>query len=95
MMFQGFSYGLFTATITYYVNDYLNESDQMMGQTMIAIMSTGLGSSIGNIFGGIFQDYFGLNSMMIFACIMTLIRFIIMYLNLKNKIGKKRVKKYL
>lgn len=95
MMFQGFSYGLFTATITYYVNDYLNESDQMMGQTMIAIMSTGLGSSIGNIFGGIFQDYFGLNSMMIFACIMTLIGFIIMYLNLKNKIGKKRVKKYL
>ena len=87
MMFQGLSFGLFTATITYYVNDHLDESDQMMGQTMIAMMSTGLGSSIGNIFGGILQDSLGLNSMLIFVCGLTLIGCFIMFMTLKNKVG--------
>ena len=87
MMFQGLSFGLFTATITYYVNDHLDESDQMMGQTMIAMMSTGLGSSIGNIFGGILQDSLSLNSMLIFVCGLTLIGCFIMFMTLKNKVG--------
>lgn len=87
MMFQGFSYGLFTATITYYVNDHLAENDQMMGQTMIAMMSTGLGAAIGNIFGGILQDTFGLNSMLIFVGILTILGFLIMFFTLKNKTG--------
>ncbi|UTY38605.1 MFS transporter [Allocoprobacillus halotolerans] len=87
MMFQGFSYGLFTATITYYVNDYLKESDQMMGQTLIGMMSTGLGSAVGNIFGGVLQDTFGLSSMLIFAGTMTLIGFLVMFLTLRKKVG--------
>lgn len=87
MMFQGVSYGLFTATITYYVNDYLKENDQMMGQTMIGMMSTGLGSAIGNIFGGVLQDALGLNSMLVFACTLTFLGFLVMFLTLKNKAG--------
>lgn len=87
MMLQGFSYGLFTATITYYVNDYLKQEDQMMGQTMIGMMSTGLSSAIGNIFGGVLQDAFGLTSMLIFACTLTFIGFVIMFIALIKKIG--------
>ena len=87
MMLQGFSYGLFTATITYYVNDYLKQEDQMMGQTMIGMMSTGLGSAVGNIFGGVLQDAFGLTSMLIFACTLTFIGFVIMFIALIKKIG--------
>ncbi|MFR7590647.1 MAG: MFS transporter [Longibaculum sp.] len=87
MMLQGFSYGLFTATITYYVNDYLKQEDQMMGQTMIGMMSTGLGSAIGNIFGGVLQDALGLGSMLIFSGAMTLIGFVIMFITLIKKIG--------
>lgn len=89
MMFQGCSYGLFTATITYYVNDYLKEQDQMMGQTMIGMMSTGLGSSIGNIIGGILQDTLGLSSMLVFACSMTVMGVIVMFITLRKNISFK------
>lgn len=89
MMFQGFSYGLLTATITYYVSDHLKENDQMIGQTLIGIMSTGVGSSIGNIYGGILQDSMGLNSMLIFVCFITIAGFIITFLSLKKYIKIK------
>ena len=89
MMFQGISFGIFTATIAYYVNDYLKVEDQMMGQTMIAMMSSGLGAAIGNIVGGFLQDYFGIESMFVFIGVMTVIGFVIMVLTVKNKIGKK------
>lgn len=92
MMFQSVSYGLFTATITYYVNDYLKTEDQMMGQTMIGMMSSGVGATIGNVSGGILQDTLGLNSMLVFVCCLTVIGAMIMTFTLKNKIGwvKKR-----
>ena len=89
MMFQGISFGIFTATIAYYVNDYLKVEDQMMGQTMIAMMSSGLGAAIGNIVGGFLQDYFGIESMFVFIGVMTVIGFVIMVLTVKDKIGKK------
>lgn len=93
MMFQGVSYGLFTATIAYYVNDHLKVEDQMMGQTMIGMMSTGLGSTVGNVVGGYLQDNFGINSMFTFVCIMTLIGFTIMYFTLHKKVSFKKAKK--
>lgn len=77
MMLQSFSYGLLTAVITYYVTYHLEINDQMMGQTMIGIMTSGLGSTIGNICGGILQDTFGIDTMFIFACTMTIIGFIV------------------
>lgn len=89
MMFQGLSFGLLTATITYYVSDHLIESDQMMGQTMIGMMTTGLGSALGNICGGVLQDILGLNSMIIFVCFMTVIGFVIIFLILKNSLCLK------
>lgn len=84
MMFQSVSYGLFTAVITYYVNDYIQMEHQMMGQTMIGIMTTGIGSTIGNVFGGILQDTLGLNSMLIFACLMTLSGVFIVFATMKH-----------
>ncbi len=73
MMMQSMSYGLLTAVITYYVNSHLEEQDQMMGQTMIAIMTSGIGSMIGNVLGGVLQDTFGINAMFVFVCSVTVI----------------------
>lgn len=83
MMFQGCSYGLFTGVITYYVNDYLKEEHQVMGQTLIAMMTTGFGSTIGNVFGGFLQDSFGLNSMLYFSMGVTVIGFVIVFVTIK------------
>ena len=79
MMMQSLSYGLLTAVITYYVTYNLKSHDQMMGQTMIGIMTSGVGSTIGNLFGGILQDQYGLNMMFIFACLITIIGVIIIF----------------
>ena len=83
MMCQSVSYGLFTAVITYYVNDYIKTEDQMMGQTMIGIMTSGVGSTIGNVAGGVLQDTLGLNSMLFFACVMTITGMFIVFFTIK------------
>lgn len=70
-LFQSVSYGLFLAVITYYVQSHLSKSDQMMGQSMITMMTTGFGSTLGNIVGGILQDSLSLASMLLFARILT------------------------
>lgn len=94
MMFQGISFGLFTATIAYYVNDHLKSEHQMMGQTMIGMMSTGLGSTLGNVLGGFLQDNYSIQAMFIFACAMTLIGFLIIFFTLRKKVSKVSLKKH-
>lgn len=68
MMFQSISYGLITAVITYYVIYNLAPKDQVMGQTMIGMFTSGCGSTIGNVLGGVLQDTLGLGAMYAFSC---------------------------
>ncbi len=84
MLCQGMSYGLFFALFTYYCNDAINQEDQMMGQTMITVMTSGLGSAIGCLVGGRLQDALGLQSMLNFAMVMTAIGFIIVFITCKK-----------
>ncbi|MCF0114645.1 MAG: MFS transporter, partial [Erysipelotrichaceae bacterium] len=77
MMFQSVSYGVFTATAAYYVSDHLLPEHQIMGQTFIAVMSSGFGSTIGNILGGFLQDAYGLQSMLLFSIAITILGAII------------------
>lgn len=80
MMMQSLSYGLLTGVVTYYVTYNLEKHDQMMGQTMIGIMTSGLGSAIGNVAGGALQDSLGISSMFIFACAITLTGVLIIFI---------------
>lgn len=73
VLFQSTSYGLLTSTMAYYVTDTCEKEDQIMGQTLLGMMTTGLGSMLGNVVGGILQDAFGLSSMLVFAMTMTVI----------------------
>lgn len=77
MMFQGLSYGLFTGVITYYVTYNLDSNDQLSGQTLLGIMTSGIGSTLGNVLGGILQDTFGLTMMFSFVYFATAIGAII------------------
>lgn len=90
MLMQSLSYGLLTAVITYYVSSNLEEQDQMMGQTMIAIMTSGIGSCLGNMVGGVLQDSYGINMMFAFACSMTVIGSLIIIIT--GIISKKQSK---
>ncbi len=71
LLFQSISYGLLTAVVAYYVIYYLAPQDQIMGQTMIGMMTSGCGSMIGNVVGGVLQDAIGLGAMYVFALICT------------------------
>lgn len=78
MMFQSVTYGLLTSVLTYYVADICEKDDQVMGQTLIGMMTTGIGSMMGNVLGGILQDMFGLNAMLLFVTFSTLLGIVIM-----------------
>lgn len=69
---QGISYGLFTPIITYYVAENLEPKDQIMGQTMIGVMTSGAGAALGNMTGGFLQDTFGMSVMLAFVIGVTL-----------------------
>ena len=73
LMLQGASYGLMTAVITVYVTDHLESQDQVMGQTMISVLTCGVGSCLGNVLGGILQDTMGIDVMFFFTSLVTLI----------------------
>jgi len=89
MAFQGLSYGLFTGVITYYVTYNLDENDQLSGQTLIGIMTSGIGSTIGNVLGGVLQDTYGLDMMFLFVYITTVIgALIIFYAKKQSKIKR-------
>lgn len=73
LMFQGLSYGILMSLIAYYVSEECGVADEMLGQTFIAVMTTGIGSSVGNFAGGILQDSLGLNAMLGFALAVTFV----------------------
>ena len=73
MLFQSISYGLITAVVTYYVMYNLAPDDQVMGQSMIGIMTSGIGATLGNVVGGVLQDTFGLSTMYGASCVLIVV----------------------
>ena len=70
---RGIAYGLMTAVITLYVSYYLQNVDQVMGQTMIVIMTNGVGSTLGNFCGGWAIDNMGLQAMIYGTMVVSII----------------------
>ncbi|MBR4880106.1 MAG: MFS transporter [Clostridia bacterium] len=73
MLFQSISYGLITAVVTYYVMYNLAPQDQVMGQSMIGMMTSGIGSTLGNVIGGVLQDTYGLGAMYTASCVLIVV----------------------
>ena len=73
MLFQSVSHGLITAVVTYYVMYNLAPDDQVMGQSLIGMMTSGIGSTLGNVVGGVLQDVFGLGAMYAASCTLIII----------------------
>ena len=73
---------------TYYVTYNLDAKDQLAGQTLIGIMTSGIGSTLGNVLGGILQDTFGLDYMFMFIYIVTITGALIIFTT--KKINNKK-----
>lgn len=63
LMFQGFSYGTLTSLLAYYISETCGTRDEMTGQTMLAVMTSGVGACAGNLLGGVLQDTLGMGAM--------------------------------
>ena len=78
MLFQSMSFGLLTSLLAYYVADVCDKEDEVMGQSLIAVMTSGVGGTIGNVLGGILQDHMGMNAMLLFIIGVTITGSVIM-----------------
>jgi PPP family 3-phenylpropionic acid transporter len=92
LLFQGLSFGLFTAVVTIYANDFVRKDHGMMAQTLLAVMISGVGPTIGNFVCGRLQDTLGLKAMLVFTSICTLSGFTIYFCLFL--FGKKEEVKY-
>ena len=73
MMFQSVTYGFLYAAIVYYAGTVCEKRDEILGQTLITVMTSGFGSMTGNLLGGFLQDHFGMSAMKAFVLAVTLL----------------------
>lgn len=73
LLLQGVSYGTLSALFTYWVDEACRREDQMIGQTLVFIVSSGIGATVGNLVGGVLQDAWGMGAMSLFAVAVSLI----------------------
>lgn len=66
-LLQTFGYGLFLPTSLYYVNENVPVVDQVRGQAIMMLASTGLGGVAGNLVSGFLIDLGGVRLLMIYC----------------------------
>lgn len=73
LAFQSASYGILTSLLTYFISEQCGSGDEMRGQALMAIMTTGIGSTVGTVMGGTLQDSMGLWAVAWFSAIATIL----------------------
>jgi PPP family 3-phenylpropionic acid transporter len=64
---QMLSYGLFTPSAVFFVNESVPEADRVKGQSLMMVASNGLGGVLGSALAGRVLDLGGVNAMLIFC----------------------------
>ncbi len=64
---QMLSYGLFTPSAVFFVNESVPEADRVKGQSLMMVASNGLGGVLGSALAGRVLDLGGVNTMLIFC----------------------------
>lgn len=73
LLFQSMSYGMLTPLLTYYIAEVCSPRSEMLGQTLLSVVTTGIGSMVGTVCGGVLQDAFGLQAMLLFVAVNTVV----------------------
>ena len=71
-VFQMFSWATIAVSTVYYVNDVMQEEDTIKGQSYMGMTFT-LGTILGSVVGGVLLDYTSVNTMLIFAILISAI----------------------
>lgn len=73
LLFQSMSYGLLTPLLTCYIAEVLSPRSEMLGQTLLSVATTGVGAMVGTVAGGALQDAFGIQAMLLFVAVNTVV----------------------
>lgn len=79
------AYGLFVPASVYYVNEIVEESEKIKGQSLVSVASMGIGITIGNLLGGVIIDKYGVPVMLIISTIIAFFGFFITFVSIKTK----------
>ena len=79
LLFQSMSYGLLTPLLTYYIAEVCSPRSETLGQTLLSVATTGVGAMVGTVCGGALQDAFGLQAMLLFVAVSTIVAALIFF----------------
>jgi PPP family 3-phenylpropionic acid transporter len=68
-LLQMVSYGLFTPSSVFFVNESVPEADRVRGQSLMMAATNGMGGVVGNLLAGGVLDLGGVNAMLIFCTV--------------------------
>lgn len=66
---QCVSFGIYTPASVYYVTESIDSANQVKGQALLQLASSGIGSAMGYLAGGRLLDTAGVNGMLLCCCI--------------------------
>ena len=72
-LLQLMGYGLFTPASVFFVHETIPSADRVRGQTLMMVASNGLGGMMGNLCGGWMVDLGGVNAMLLFCIVCSVV----------------------
>lgn len=66
---QFFSFGLYIPASVYYVTESIDTANQVKGQALLQLASSGIGAAVGSLISGRLLDTAGVGGMLMFCCL--------------------------
>ena len=80
-----FEYGIFIPATVYYVAEHIDPANQVKGQSLMGMATTGVGSAFGNFVSGQLLDRTGVNGMLLFCTICAAVGLLVVIYAVRRK----------
>lgn len=80
-----FEYGIFIPATVYYVAEHIDPANQVKGQSLMGMATTGVGSAFGNFVSGQLLDRTGVNGMLLFCTICATVGLLVVIYAVRRK----------
>ena len=80
-----FEYGIFIPATVYYVAEHIDPPNQVKGQSLMGMATTGVGSAFGNFVSGQLLDRTGVNGMLLFCTICAAVGLLVVIYAVRKK----------
>ena len=80
-----FEYGIFIPATVYYVAEHIDPANQVKGQSLMGMATTGVGSAFGNFVSGQLLDRAGVNGMLLFCSVCAAVGLLVVIYAVRRK----------